>query len=88
MTFLFCLRAALNKTYYHEPIVAKTKSIDLNSSEILDTLPTDRKNELKVNIKRELLFIFIRIYSVITSYVAFKIEQISIFRSCTNLSLM
>ena len=87
MTFLFCLRAALNKTYYHEPIVAKTKSIDLNSSEILDTLPTDRKNELKVNIKRELLFIFI-LFSVITSYVAFKIEQISIFRSCTNLSLM
>ena len=59
--YLFFLLALFNKTYYHEPIVAKTKSIELNSSGILDTLPADRKNELKVNMKRELLFIFIRI---------------------------
>ena len=62
--YLFSLRAIFNKTYYHEPIVAKTKSIELNSSGILDTLPTDRKNELKVKIKHELLFNFIRIYTI------------------------
>ena len=71
--YLFSLRAALNKTYYHEPIVAKTKSIELNSSEILDTLPTDRKNELKVNIERQLLLNFTRIlFPLIISYFDFK----------------